>query len=1417
VSGSPLILNNKICLNDGDGIYSSSATPPDIKVNWIYANDTGIEFASASSVATVLNNTIADNYMAGIFVSSGNEPNINSCIIWGHDGNDLVSCSATYSCIEDSNDANGAGNFSTDPLFVDSNNYDYYLRAYSPCAFRGDPNADRKGLKDICGHTMVRYSALSGVKSAEALEEDPSPFGDQMGRICGNGSHFPVIRYVNCNARWRPLVAHWEMDKDPSTTGNRIEDSEGANDYGIAYGSPGWTSNGRVRGALIFDGVDDYVDFGEYLYPKPTRGFTLALWIKRDTSYLGQRQGLMGDMYDTTGTQWGCRIYIGDDNRLKCDFEDVKDVTGTTQIADDDWHFVAATYDVEDGARLYLNGIEDGSGESWLQLLHGGKDPMVLGCMLDVDGNPEDYFHGKIDHVMFAERALTGEEILVLKSELEYRYGGDGKSWLTAFKYIQSALDTSKPEGDVEIWVAKGTYYPDHSVAWPEGMGSGEQAFREATFRVHQEKVSLYGGFAGVEEPQIVLDAADTVPPIDIIDIIWQPEWRHIEENKTILSGDIGTPDDYSDNCHHVVTVDPSGGTPITDKTVLDGFIIQGGNANVTGASATQSCGGGIYCCYEASPTISNCKIEGNRAQTGAGMYIYNASPRLENCGFSENEAQSYGGGVFHYYSSNATFIDCVFKKNTAQHAGGLDNVNNSFPKLVNCVFSENTAEKRAGAIRCYGGTSMEATNCVFSENETTQSYGGAVVTCPGCSVTLTNCTFSNNVAAADGGGVFSWNDSPTIRNCIFWGNSDAGPKDESEQVHVQNGTPDVRYSCIEDEEDDEDVPFGGKNSPYYNTDDNPEFVDADDANGPDGLFGTLDDGLALCTDSPCVDKGNDEAVPDDNFDLDKDDKKDEEVPYDASGARRIKDSDHKVTSPDADYPTVDMGAYEVPRICYVDHDNTGQKDGKTWGTAFARLESALDQVHSIDYDEGDEIWVAEATYTPYEKPYFRVEVPDLRVYGGFDGTEEARNDRDWELHETTLSGGGEKHHVLVIRRPGYWEDKNATHDVVVDGFTITGGNALNEDREDRRYGGGIWVWGRHPWVEGETGYHDYMYNITVANCTFRDNKATVGGGLANYWARVNVNNCSFIDNEAKWNGGGMCNTAAIVNVRNCIFAKNKATGTNMVDGAGGGMYNEPDFGASMIANCTFTGNQADFGGAMFNMPYTHTHHPDPVPSNWNSEHFFLCFPQVKNTIFWGNAATNAGGEIYNYVEELSSLYYFATGLFGYNTVQLGLNATKCGGFMSVDMQNAMACPYFVDPDNEDYRLQDYSPCIDLGDPDSDHSREDQSGTDANPRINLGAYGNTVKAKLKGLDDNKDELPDAWVAIHWPGGSDDDDPGDNPDKDGIISGWPVWAGGELGLINYYEWLWGTDPTDDDSDGDWVDPGLHRRPAIGCLA
>jgi parallel beta-helix repeat protein len=271
----------------------------------------------------------------------------------------------------------------------------------------------------------------------------------------------------------------------------------------------------------------------------------------------------------------------------------------------------------------------------------------------------------------------------------------NGTSWADAYTDLQTALAAANSGN--EIWVAAGTYKPTTDTD------------REATFQL-KNGVALYGGFAGGETA-------------------WdQRDW---ETNVTILSGDIGTPGDNSDNSYHVVT-----GNDTDSTAVLDGFTVTGGNAD--GWDPADWGGGGMYN-DGGNPRLNNCTFSGNFAWIGGGMFNDASNPTLTNCTFSANSTW-IGDGMYND-ASNPTLDNCTFSGNQID---GMYN-SHSNPTLDNCTFSGN---QYFGMRNYY--SSPTVTNCTFSDNQGDGMYNGDY-----SSPTVTDCTFSNNQGNGMHNGVF--------------------------------------------------------------------------------------------------------------------------------------------------------------------------------------------------------------------------------------------------------------------------------------------------------------------------------------------------------------------------------------------------------------------------------------------------------------------------------------------------------------------------------------------------------------------------------------------------------------------------------------------------------------------------------------
>jgi len=279
-------------------------------------------------------------------------------------------------------------------------------------------------------------------------------------------------------------------------------------------------------------------------------------------------------------------------------------------------------------------------------------------------------------------------------------------------------------------------------------------------------------------------------------------EERGWDTHKTILSGDLNGDDEgftnNRENCFHVVI-----GNKADASSVLDGFHVTGGNAN---ADVWPNDGGGGMSNFEGSPTIRHCWFHGNAAfADGGGMRNWGKCKSIIlNCMFTGNRAEQEGGGMMNGPGSSPTVINCVFRENSAGEDGGGVYVNESRPVVTNCIFTGNSAELT----------------------------GGGMYTVNGSTPLVTNCTFSGNSAMKSGGSLFNNRGNPTLSNCILWGNSAS----DASEIGNHESTPIIRYSNI----------AGG-----YKGDGNI---------ASDPLF--RDESLRLLPDSPCIDAGDNSALP---------------------------------------------------------------------------------------------------------------------------------------------------------------------------------------------------------------------------------------------------------------------------------------------------------------------------------------------------------------------------------------------------------------------------------------------------------------------------------------------------------------------------------------------------------------------------
>ncbi len=311
-------------------------------------------------------------------------------------------------------------------------------------------------------------------------------------------------------------------------------------------------------------------------------------------------------------------------------------------------------------------------------------------------------------------------------------------------------------------------------------------------------------------------------------------------------------------------------------------------------------------------------------------------------------------------------------------------------------------------------------------------------------------------------------------------------------------------------------------------------------------------------------------------------------------------------------------------QVFYVTTSGSDSNDGKSWATAFADVQKAIDAAAEVATDDSpSEVWIATGTYKHGSAMTMK---NNVEIYGGFAGTETSKEERT-SGNETILDGEG-KYRIFYNN---YIDVEPLTNSSKLDSITIQNG---------------------------------YRYEHS-------------GAGMYNYYSSPEITNCIFTHNIVqKANGGGIynCNSSPIV--KDCIFSENIAN-TNSSDNGiryGGGMYNE-DFSNPIITNCTFLKNEAGaLGGGICNRNSS-----NPIlmnctflennSSNGGGIYNFTSNPVLTNCNFSKNVSSLSGGGVYN----SSSSPKFTNCEFSDNMVLGKAGNFFCGG----GIYNVLSDPIF--------------------------------------------------------------------------------------------------------------------------------------------
>ena len=345
-----------------------------------------------------------------------------------------------------------------------------------------------------------------------------------------------------------------------------------------------------------------------------------------------------------------------------------------------------------------------------------------------------------------------------------------------------------------------------------------------------------------------------------------------------------------------------------------------------------------------------------------------------------------------------------------------------------------------------------------------------------------------------------------------------------------------------------------------------------------------------------------------------------------------------------------------------------GTGNCSTWANA-CTLQTAL-----TGATIGDEIWVAAGAYKPTSgtdrTATFQLK-SGVAVYGGFAGTETARDQRNPAINITILSGDIDNNDsqtpIITDLTTVTGNTTNSFHVVTgannatLDGFNITAGNA------DEATGGGMYNSYSSPVLTNVTfrgnmainwggGIGNMNSNPKLTNVTFSGNAAPIGGGMYNYSSGPTLTNVTFSGNWAAFGGGIADTDSSSPTLTNVTFSGNTASNwaggmsnwyasnptlTNVTFNAnsatndGGGMFNY--FSSPILTNVTFSANSTTSGsGGGINNTNSHpvltnvTFSANSAANTGGGMSNYFSSPQIRNTVFWGNTAVAGGAQISN-------------------------------------------------------------------------------------------------------------------------------------------------------------------------------------------
>jgi len=276
-------------------------------------------------------------------------------------------------------------------------------------------------VKIDADHETVSVEMVNGDNLKGALNLRPVELATLFGKVSVGIEHIISMKVRLNTGAGLPgrlkagMVLYYPFDQDE---GKRITDKSGKGTQGETHGAQ-WTPQGKVGAALQFDGVDDFVEAGNFPGLQLSHDFTLIAWINPQSSSEGF--GIITKSYGNPEQQRrGIEFMMGNDDTLSAYFWDAatqyfSGVVANKAIPRNEWTFVALQHDStlpSHQMRAFINGVVCPMNFGYetvssIPAIRNVAEPVRIGCMRP----GVHHFKGLIDEVMIFDRVLPASEV----------------------------------------------------------------------------------------------------------------------------------------------------------------------------------------------------------------------------------------------------------------------------------------------------------------------------------------------------------------------------------------------------------------------------------------------------------------------------------------------------------------------------------------------------------------------------------------------------------------------------------------------------------------------------------------------------------------------------------------------------------------------------------------------------------------------------------------------------------------------------------------------------------------------------------------------------------------------------------------------------------------------------------------------